>query len=166
MSVFKLDSSQRKVFSDFKCSNSDDASFVKEDIFTYQEEKLGVTYLLTDDAGKLLSFITLANGSIDLQQLKLELPISERPSKLPALLIGRIATSDGFQGKGHGSSLIEFAVSLALKLSGTLGIRMVIVHARTDTKIIDFYTKNGFTPCFKNWSGRDTIPMYLDLKSR
>jgi len=165
MPVAKLDLTDKTVFDGFACSNTEDANFIKDDIFKYQEEKLGVTYLLNDDTGKPTSFITIASGSLDLKHLKLDLPISERPTKLPALLIGRLATTKECERKGYGSRLIEFAIGISLKLSQITGIRLAIVHARTDAKIISFYRKNGFIPCFDDWAGRDTVPMYIDLKS-
>ncbi|MCX6767121.1 MAG: GNAT family N-acetyltransferase [Candidatus Micrarchaeota archaeon] len=159
---YTLKSSDRKIFIGFECENKDDEEFVKDDIFKYRDLQLGVTYLLKPSE-KVLSFVTLATGSIDLKDLKLDLPVSERPTKMPAILIGRLATTKDQYRRGHGSKMIALAVKLALEMSEKIGARVLLVHARNDPKIIAFYVKNGFEPCYSQRVGRDVIPMYLDL---
>jgi GNAT superfamily N-acetyltransferase len=64
---------------------------------------------------------------------------------VPALLIGWFALDTGFQGRGLGSTLLIAALARSLRLSGEVGVAVVVVHA-LDNEAARFYTHQGFTP--------------------
>ncbi len=63
---------------------------------------------------------------------------------IPALLIGRFALDRRHQGRGLGSTLLLAALARSYRLSGELGLAVVVVHA-LDDEAVGFYTHQGFT---------------------
>lgn len=64
--------------------------------------------------------------------------------QVPAVLIGRLALDRVYQGRGLGSTILIAALKLILDTSHTLGIAVVVVHAKDDSAAT-FYEKHGFT---------------------
>ena len=60
----------------------------------------------------------------------------------PCLLIGRLASDNGFRKKGVGKYLAKWSTGLALDLSEHIGCRYVALE--TNDKKVNFYSKCGF----------------------
>lgn len=65
------------------------------------------------------------------------------PNRVPLLLIGRLAVSQEFQGRGLGADLLADAVHRCLAASEIVGARAIIVHA-IDERAATFYKAHGF----------------------
>lgn len=96
------------------------------------------------DTDQIAGFYTLNATSIE----PLSLPASiikrlPRYPTLPALLMGRLATDQRFQGQGVGRTLLMSALARSLTLREQLGAIGVIVDAKGDTAR-NFYEKYGF----------------------
>lgn len=65
------------------------------------------------------------------------------PDRVPLLLIGRLAVSQGFQRRGLGADLLSDAVHRCLAASEIAGARAIIAHA-IDGRASGFYRAHGF----------------------
>lgn len=66
------------------------------------------------------------------------------PSRVPVVLLGRVAVDLDFQGRGLGASLLQHATVRALEAAATIGIRAILVHALGED-VVPFYERFGFT---------------------
>jgi ribosomal protein S18 acetylase RimI-like enzyme len=67
------------------------------------------------------------------------------PDPVPAVLLGRLAVDQRFQGQGLGSSMVRDAIVRAVAAATQIGITVMIVDAQTD-KAAHFYRQLGFVP--------------------
>lgn len=67
------------------------------------------------------------------------------PDRVPLLLIGRLAVSQEFQGRGLGADLLSDAIHRCLAASEIAGARAIIAHA-IDDRAAAFYNAHGFSP--------------------
>jgi GNAT superfamily N-acetyltransferase len=67
------------------------------------------------------------------------------PDRVPLLLIGRLAVSQEFQGRGLGADLLSDAIHRCLAASEIAGARAIIAHA-IDNHAAAFYRAHGFLP--------------------
>ncbi|MGB8600878.1 MAG: GNAT family N-acetyltransferase [Rhizomicrobium sp.] len=80
------------------------------------------------------------------------------PEPIPAVLIGRLALDKAYQGKGHGVGLLQDAVLRIAGASQTIGIRAILVHAKSDSAKA-FYERFGFRP-----SPMETMTMMMTIE--
>ncbi len=66
-----------------------------------------------------------------------------QPDPLPAVLLGRLAVDQRFQGQGVARSLMLFALATCLRLSKDLGCFCVLTHP-LDDGVRAFYRAFGF----------------------
>ena len=157
-----LGESHKPLLAGFDCGNSDSNDFVKNDVFKYQAKRLGVSYVLQNQEGKVVSIITLAAGAIALADTRaLDLGITDRIGKLPALKIGRLCTHKDFQRQGNGAQLIDVATGIALKIGREIGCFCLLVDSKISA--INFYRKLGFDTVYEDITGRTSVPMYVML---
>jgi GNAT superfamily N-acetyltransferase len=99
--------------------------------------------VITDAAsGRIAGYVTLSAAQIE----RAFLPKSQqlnRPDPVPATLLGQLAVDRDFQGQGHATSLLLFALRTALVAAGTIGSMGVITHPLDDA-VRGFYAKWGF----------------------
>lgn len=67
----------------------------------------------------------------------------KRLRRFPAVLIGRLATSKDFAGKGFGTAVMDF-IKLWFRTDNKTGCRFIIVDAYNSEATIHYYLKNGF----------------------
>ena len=65
------------------------------------------------------------------------------PDPVPALVLGRLAVDQGYQGAGIGQGLLKDALARSINVSQQIGVRVLIVHA-LNSKAEAFYIKHGF----------------------
>jgi len=163
--IEKLNETHRAALSRFDCGRVDVDEFAHDDIFEYQKQDIGVSYVLLNKNGKLLSFITLLMGAIRVPShlgFKIQ-EINELPNQLPALKIGRLGTRKDEQKKGYAKMLIEYTIYLAVELRKTIGCYYITLDAYPEN--IGMYERCGFVPFFAELDGRDTMPMFMEVKS-
>ena len=137
----------------FSCGNEELDVFLKK--YAAQNQRIGqsTTHVLvnTERREEILGFITLCSSALSIEDLN--------PSdlgRLPrSIKIARLAVSSRFQGNKVGSALLGHAVRSALKVREDIGVRALIVDAKTP-EVASFYTKFGFKKT-KN------SPLYLYL---
>lgn len=65
------------------------------------------------------------------------------PEPVPAVLIGRLAVDQAWQGQGLGADLLHDAVLRTVGAAETIGVRAILVHAISENAKL-FYQKHGF----------------------
>jgi predicted N-acetyltransferase YhbS len=101
-----------------------------------------VSVLCQAGSGAIIGYVALSAGQIE----RTYLPKSRQrnqPDPLPVTLLGQLAVDKKFQGQGHASSLMLFALTTALKASEVIGSIGVITHP-LDDKLRELYAKWGF----------------------
>ncbi len=68
-----------------------------------------------------------------------------QPDPLPALLLGRLAVDDKWQGHGLGAALLKHFIVKSLEVAQITGVRVLLVHAKT-AEIAAFHRRYGFEP--------------------
>jgi GNAT superfamily N-acetyltransferase len=61
-----------------------------------------------------------------------------QPKELSAILLGRIALDDKYQRRGFGAALLKHFILKAIEVAGTIGVRLLLVHAK-DEEAKSFY---------------------------
>ena len=95
------------------------------------------------DPHQLAGFFTLGAGSVSCSDLPESLAKKLPRYPVPVALIGRLAVSTGFQGKGVGSILLADACQKVAHASATLALAGIVVDAK-DAAAAAFYRHFGF----------------------
>ena len=93
-------------------------------------------------SGRIVGYVTLSAAQIE----RAFLPKPQqrnRPDPVPVTLLGQLAVDKDYQGQGHASSLLLFALKTALHASQTVGSLGVITHP-LDDDVRRFYVRWGF----------------------
>lgn len=101
-----------------------------------------VTVLTESETGRIVGYVTLSAAQIE----RAFLPKAQqrnRPDPLPATLLGQLAVDKAWQGQGHATSLLVFALRTALRASERIGSIGVITHP-LDDNVRGFYARWGF----------------------
>lgn len=126
---------------------------------------------------------TLANSSVNMQEVSSKrrnrfnrsIPNAKRSRQYPAVLIGRLAVFDSFEGHHLGYDLMDFIKAWFIDPLNKTGCRFLIVDAVNHPKVIDYYCQNGFDFLFESEEEEDvatnngskkkcaTRLMYFDL---
>lgn len=111
-----------------------------------QDAKKGVAvpFVLTPDGRTIAGYYTLSQFSVELgavpETLARKLP---KYPHVPATLIGRLAVSSAFRGRGLGEMLLMDALHRALGASREVASAAIIVDAKNE-QARGFYLKYGF----------------------
>ncbi len=99
--------------------------------------------VITDTAsGRVVGYATLSAAQIE----RAFLPKPQqrnRPDPLPATLLGQLAVDRNFQGQGHATSLLLYALKAALRAAEIVASIGVITHP-LDDGVRGFYARWGF----------------------
>ncbi|HEV2405358.1 MAG TPA: GNAT family N-acetyltransferase [Ktedonobacterales bacterium] len=97
-----------------------------------------------DNPLQIIGYYTLSNTTVLLDELPQPIQKTARPySRVPAVLIGRLAVDITFQGRGIGDVLLGDALRRILRLSREVGSKLVIVDALNEN-VIGFYARREF----------------------
>jgi predicted N-acetyltransferase YhbS len=94
------------------------------------------------DGMQARAYYSLATGSV----LRGEAAAQVRrnmPNPMPIVLLGRLAVDTRWQGRGIGADLLRDGVVRVLGAAETIGVRAILVHAKTDNAKA-FYARHGF----------------------
>ncbi len=90
----------------------------------------------------VVGFYSLSMGQV----LALDVPGAMRrnmPNNIPAVILGRLAVDEKWQGKGIARGLLADVIKRSLRASSEIATRLVIVHA-ISTRAEMFYLHHGF----------------------
>ena len=102
-------------------------------------------FVMIDAQEKVLAYYTLSMESISVEEVSDELKKHIKYTRVPVILLGRLAVDNNFKGKGYGNLLIADALKRSFHVSQTeVGSTGVIVDP-IDDSAVRFYKKYGFT---------------------
>ncbi|MGO9949747.1 MAG: GNAT family N-acetyltransferase [Steroidobacteraceae bacterium] len=109
---------------------------------------IATTFVLIDSdlPSQILGYYSLSAASLAFEQL-IEADRKGLPEyPVPAVRIGRLATSVSVRGQGLGELLLQNAIKRILQARNTLGVHAVVVEAKSSAAE-RFYRKYGFRLC-------------------
>jgi GNAT superfamily N-acetyltransferase len=139
----------------FSCGDKDLDEFFQCDAAAYEYALFGKTYAFIDKRNNITSMFTISNGGIQAKQMRRKLRENvPYPKRLihnyPSVLIGRLAVSEKFQGKGIGSEILDFLKIWFSDSHNKTGCRFLAVDAYNVHSILKFYENNEFSFVFKS----------------
>jgi len=144
----------------FSCEQQSLDRYLKEHATQEIKKRVAAIYVLTPDGKTIAGYYTLSQYVIDAGELppelvqQLHLP---KYDKLPATLLGRLARSKQFKGRGVGELLLMGALKRALEHSKNIASVAVVVDA-IDENAHAFYRRYGFID-IPNHPNRLFLPM-------
>lgn len=127
---------------EFDSGNSALNDWLKQRSKKNEDQRGSRTYVVCVD-NTVVAYYCLASGGIA-HTVATGKVRRNMPDPIPAVVIGRLAVDQRWQGKGIGSGLLRDAVLRTLKASEIVGIRAIFVHAISE-EAKQFYEKHGFT---------------------
>ncbi len=117
--------------------------YVKRYAFTNARKGFSKTYVAVyEGQNQVQGYYSI---SVDGVALDLMPTPAGMPSKVPLLLIGRLAVDNANQNRGLGTDLLMHAFQTSMKVAEAVGIYAVAVDALNE-RVKHFYEKFGFTP--------------------
>ncbi len=144
----------------FSCEQESLDRYLKEPATQEIKKRVAAVYVLTPDGKTIAGYCTLSQYAIEAGELppelvqQLHLP---KYDKLPATLLGRLARSKQFKGRGLGELLLMGAMKRALEHSRNIASIAVVVDA-IDENAHAFYGRYGFID-IPNHPNRLFMPM-------
>jgi GNAT superfamily N-acetyltransferase len=144
----------------FSCEQESLDRYLKERASQEIKKRVAAVYVLTPDGKTIAGYYTLSQYAIEAGELppeliqQLHLP---KYDKLPATLLGRLARSKQFKGRGFGELLLMGALKRALEHSRHIASVAVVADA-IDENARAFYRRYGFID-IPNHPNRLFLPM-------
>lgn len=133
---------------DFSCGESSLDEWLRRRALVNQTSGASRTFVLTDEAGRVLAYYALAAGAVSHQ----ESPGSIRrnmPDPVPVMVLARLAVDQRLQGQQIGGALLKDALRRAFAVAQNIGVRALLVHALNE-RARQFYSHYGFVPAPTN----------------
>ncbi len=128
----------------FSCGNDELDSYLQKQAAQDLKKRAAVPFVITPDHKTIAGFYTLSQYALDLGEVPAE--VAKRLAKYPtvsATLLGRLAVSTAFRGRGLGERLLMDALHRSLQSSKQAASTGVVVDAK-DASAEEFYKKYGF----------------------
>jgi GNAT superfamily N-acetyltransferase len=94
------------------------------------ESRFSRTYVVCDD-NRVVAYFCISAGSVERAAAPGKLK-RNAPDTIPVSIIGRLAVSRNYKGKGLGADLLSDALRRIAVASQSIGIGAVLVHAKDD----------------------------------
>lgn len=153
----------------FDCGDSDLNEFFALDSKEGSAQLISVTYAVETESNEVVCFFCLSNDAIRKQDTsnrnfnKIRSKTGTRYSSLPAVKIGRLATSKIYQSNGIGTQVLDY-IKMWFTEGNKTGCRFIIVDAVNKEKTLNFYKRNGFSFLKEQSEPEDhTRLMFFDL---
>ena len=128
----------------FSCGTEALDSYLRTQAGQDVAKRAAVCFVLTPDGKTIAGFYTLSQYSVDLERLPEEIAKKlPRYPEVPATLLGRMAVSQRFRGRGLGEFLLADALYRCLEQSRQVASAAVVVDAK-DQSARRFYQHFGF----------------------
>jgi GNAT superfamily N-acetyltransferase len=133
---------------DFDCGEELLNQYLRTLAGQHRAKGIATTFVLVDSGrpSRILGFYSLSAASLAFERLT-EADRKGLPKyPVPAVRIGRLATSLSVRGQGLGELLLQNAIKRALLARNTLGVHAMLVEAK-NSAAEGFYRKYGFRLC-------------------
>jgi predicted GNAT family N-acyltransferase len=130
----------------FSCEHEALTTYIRQQASQDVKKSVAAVFVLTADGKSIAGYYTLSQYAVDagsvpeetMQQLGLP-----KYKELPATLLGRMARSLAFKGRGVGELLLMHALKQAFDQSKIIASTAVVTDAK-DERAKNFYKKYGF----------------------
>lgn len=127
----------------FDCGRESLNAWFRRHAWQNHESGVSRTSVICDIATQSIAgYVTLSAAQIEREFLA-KAQRRNKPTPIPATLLGQLAIDKAFQGRGHAGSLLIFALTAALRASREVGSFGVLTHP-IDDQIRQFYRRWGF----------------------
>lgn len=109
------------------------------------QEKGFTAVLVVREGSRVVGYYGLAPTAVVPATLPRAIRTGHPPDPVPCLLLGQLATDQGWSGQGVGTGLLKHALQRCVTASTLIGGRAVIVHA-IDAEAASFWRRRGFMP--------------------
>jgi len=107
-------------------------------------QKKGFTaVIVVHDAGRVVGYYGLAPTAVVPTSLPRSIRTGQSPDPLPCLLLGQLATDQGWRRQGIGTGLLKHALQRCVQGATLIGGRALIVNA-VDEDAAKFWSRRGF----------------------
>ncbi len=101
------------------------------------------TWVVTEVGSRVVVGFYCSSTASVLRQEAPKRFVHNQPNELPAVLLGRMGVDTKHKGRGLGAALLKHFMLKALQVSASVGVRLVLVHAKDDVAKA-FYEHYGF----------------------
>lgn len=127
--------------SQFVSRHADLADWLKRRALANDKARGSRTFVVCDGV-RVVGYYALAAGSIE--HAAAPKPVTRNmPRPVPAIVLGRLAVDEAYQGQGIGAGLLQDATLRSLAASEAIGARVLLCHA-IDEAARAFYLRHGF----------------------
>jgi predicted GNAT family N-acyltransferase len=128
----------------FSCGNDELDSYLHKQAAQDLKKRAAVPFVITRDHKTIAGYCTLSQYAVDLGDVPAEVAKTlPRYPTVSATLLGRLAVSTEFRGRGLGERLLMDALNRSLESSKQMASAGVVVDAK-DASAEEFYKKYGF----------------------
>ena len=147
--------------STFVCGNDSLDNYIKKQASQELKKKVSTVFVLIDSPNSdVIAYYTLSAYTVDVSRLNESFAKTvPRYPLLPATLLGRLAVTKAYQGKGIGELILVDALQRVLEATTQIASLAVVVEA-IDENAVSFYQRYGFLE-FK----QHPLKLYLPTKS-
>lgn len=165
----------KTILSKFNCPHNKDVDdFLKFKSIEFSKQGIAITYLVFASYKKenvLVGYFTLSTKIIAIYKTSLSNTLRKRIAKfaqydvdfkrysLPANLIGQLSKNfyNEYNGLITGDELLKLACDKVKAIQGEIGGRMVYLECEDESKLIEFYSSNGFVEFGKRKLDQDEL---------
>lgn len=116
-------------------------------------------FVLTPDGREVVGYYSLSGHLVGVPDVPQSMSKGLREEYLiPAVLLGRLAVAESYQGQGLGLRLLGEAMRSVVEASESIAIKVVVVDA-LDDEAAGFYTQYGFV----RWPA-DNLKLFAPVK--
>jgi len=130
--------------SDFCCGKPALDRWLKARALSNQEKGFTAVLVVHDD-NRVVGYYGLAPTAIVPNQLPRTIRTGQPPDPVPCLLLGQLATDEGWRGRGIGTALVKHALQRCVQAAALIGGRALVVNA-VDDEAAAFWVRRGFIP--------------------
>ena len=127
---------------EFTCGEPSLDEWLKRRALTNQLSGASRTFVVADLDGRVRGYYAMAAGAVSHQAATSGVR-RNMPDPIPVLVLARLAVDHRAQGFQLGAALLQDAVSRAVAVSQSAGVRALLVHALHD-RAKQFYQNHGF----------------------
>ena len=130
------------VLDEFTCGEPNLDEWLKRRALTNQLSGASRTFVVADLDGRVRGYYAMAAGAVSHQAATSGVR-RNMPDPIPVMVLARLAVDHRAQGIQLGAALLQDAVSRAVAVSQSAGVRALLVHALHD-RAKQFYQNHGF----------------------
>lgn len=130
--------------SQFSCGKLALDHWLKTRALSNQEKGFTVV-MVVHDAGRVIGYYGLAPTAVVPTAMPRSIKTGQPPNPVPCLLLGQLATDQGWAGQGIGTGLLAHALIRCVQAAQLIGGRALVVNA-LDPDAAAFWERRGFLP--------------------